>query len=145
MLFRSVCRDASVLAQLGTPDMRVPIAYGLSFPERIESGAARLDFTALSALTFQPPDARRFPGLQLAWDTLAAAPGTTAVLNASNEEAVAAFLDRRIRFTDIHALNAGTVEALAPRIGPVASLEDLLALDERARREARRRIEERST
>jgi len=76
-----VCRDGSVLAQLGTPDMRVPIAFGLSFPERIESGAARLDFDALAALTFEAPDRRRFPGLQLAWDTLQAAPGATAVLN----------------------------------------------------------------
>ena len=65
-----VCRDASVLAQLGTPDMRVPIAYGLSFPERIESGASRLDFTSLAALSFEQADARRFPGLHLAWDAL---------------------------------------------------------------------------
>jgi 1-deoxy-D-xylulose-5-phosphate reductoisomerase len=132
-----VCRDASVLAQLGTPDMRVPIAYGLSWPERIESGASRLDFLALSALTFEPLDVHRFPGLQLAWDALRAPAGSTAVLNAANEEAVAAFLDRRISFTAIHQVNAGTVEALAPRLGPVSSIDDLLALDDRARRTAR--------
>jgi 1-deoxy-D-xylulose-5-phosphate reductoisomerase len=132
-----VCRDGSVLAQLGTPDMRVPIAYGLSFPERIESGASRLDFLALSALTFESPDTRRWPGLQLAWEALRAPPGSTAVLNAANEEAVAAFLDRRLTFTGIHAVNARTIEALAPRLGPVASIDDLVALDERARRVAR--------
>ena len=71
-----VCRDASVLAQLGTPDMRVPIAYGLSFPERIESGAAPLDFLALQALTFEPADRARFPGLFLAYDALAAPEGS---------------------------------------------------------------------
>ena len=132
-----VCRDASVLAQLGTPDMKVPIAYGLSFPERIESGAARLNFLEQSALSFEPVDQQLFPGLQLAWDALRAPAGSTAVLNAANEEAVAAFLDRRIRFTDIHRVNAGTVEALAPRLGPVANIGDLLALDERARASAR--------
>jgi len=136
-----VCRDGSVLAQLGTPDMRVPITFGLSFPERIESGAPRLDFMALSALTFEAPDARRFPGLQLAWDALRAPPGSTAVLNAANEEAVAAFLERRIAFTAIHEVNARTIDALAPRLGPVATIDDLLALDERARRIARDTIE----
>jgi 1-deoxy-D-xylulose-5-phosphate reductoisomerase len=137
-----VCRDGSVLAQLGTPDMRVPIAYGLSFPERIESGAPRLDFAALSALTFEAPDARRFPGLQLAWDALRAPAGSTAVLNAANEVAVAAFLERRIAFTAIHSVNAHTVETLAGRLGPVSDVDALLALDARARAEAERRIQE---
>ncbi|ODV10768.1 MAG: 1-deoxy-D-xylulose-5-phosphate reductoisomerase [Rubrivivax sp. SCN 70-15] len=137
-----VCRDGSVLAQLGTPDMRVPIAYGLSFPERIESGAPRLDFAALSALTFEAPDARRFPGLQLAWDALRAPAGSTAVLNAANEVAVAAFLERRIAFTAIHSVNAHTVETLAGRLGPVSDVDALLALDARARAEAERRIRE---
>jgi 1-deoxy-D-xylulose-5-phosphate reductoisomerase len=75
-----VCRDHSVL-QMGTPDMRVPIAYGLAWPRRVESGASMLDFTALAALTFEAVDTRRFPGLQLAWDTLEAPAGTTAVLS----------------------------------------------------------------
>ena len=131
-----VCRDGSVLAQLGTPDMKVPIAYGLAFPERIESGAPRLDFLNLQALSFEPPDPLRFPGLQLAWDALAAPAGSTAVLNAANEVAVAAFLDGTIAFTAIHTVNARTVEFLAPRLGAVTRLEDLLELDRRARAQA---------
>jgi 1-deoxy-D-xylulose-5-phosphate reductoisomerase len=92
-----VCRDQSVLAQLGTPDMRVPIAYGLSFPERIASGASALDFLSLKSLTFEAPERARFPGLFLAWEALEGPHGSTAVLNAANEEAVAAFLARRLR------------------------------------------------
>ena len=137
-----VCRDASVLAQLGTPDMRVPIAYGLSFPERVESGAASLDFLSLQALTFEPADRRRFPGLFLAYDALAAPAGSPAVLNAANEEAVAAFLAGTIRFPQIHSVNARTVEALAGGIGHIASLDDLMALDERARAVAQGVIKE---
>ncbi len=132
-----VCRDASVLAQLGTPDMRVPISYGLSFPERIESGAPRLDFLQLSALTFESPDPRRFPGLQLAWDLLAAPVGGTAVLNAANEVAVEAFLDRRIGFTTIHEVNARTVDTAAARLAGMSTLEDLIELDRHAREVAR--------
>jgi 1-deoxy-D-xylulose-5-phosphate reductoisomerase len=128
-----VCRDGSVLAQLGTPDMKVPIAYGLSFPERIESGAPRLDFTQQPALSFEPADPRRFPGLQLAWETLRGPAGSTAVLNAANEVAVAAFLAGTIAFTAIHKVNAHTLERLEPRLNPDHGLDDLLALDARAR------------
>ncbi len=128
-----VCRDGSVLAQLGTPDMKVPIAYGLAFPERIEAGAARLDFTQLKALTFEAPDARRFPGLFLAWDALRAPMGTTAILNAANEEAVSAFLAGTIGFTAIHSTNARTLDHLQPNLGSNPRLEDLLELDARAR------------
>lgn len=128
-------RDASVVAQLGTPDMRVPIAYGLSWPERMSSGAQALDFHALSAMTFEALDdhghAERFPGLRLAWEALAAPSGTTAVLNAANEIAVAAFLERRIRFDQIHALNLATLNAFLP--AAPRSLEDLLAIDAQAR------------
>ncbi len=131
-----VCRDASVLAQLGTPDMRVPIAYGLSFPERIASGASELDFMKLQGLSFEPVDERLFPGLGLAWAALAAAPGTTAVLNAANEVAVQAFLQGTIRFTDIHTVNVRTVERLEPRLGSTPTLDDLLELDARARADA---------
>ena len=127
-------RDASVVAQLGTPDMRGPIAYGLSWPERIESGAAAIDFTALSAMTFEKPDPLLFPGLQLAWEVLRAPSGTTAVLNAANEVAVAAFLDRRIRFDQIHGVNLATLAAIA--ISKPESLADLLALDALARASA---------
>jgi len=131
-----VCRDNSVLAQLGTPDMRVPIAYGLSFPERIESGASRLDFNALGGLTFEPPDHARYPGLALAWDALRAPEGSTAVLNAANETAVAAFLAGTIRFDQIHSVNARTVDTLVPEPGSTASLAALLDLDAHARARA---------
>ena len=135
-----VCRDASVLAQLGTPDMRVPIAYGLSFPHRIESGATRLDFTRLKALTFEEPDLMRFPGLGLAYDALRGPEGCSAVLNAANEEAVQAFLDRRIAFTAIHEVNVGTVQGLAGSWSPPSGLGDLLELDARARATAQAEI-----
>ncbi len=127
--------DASIIAQLGTPDMRVPIACGLAWPERIESGAARLDFAALAGLTFEEADAARFPGLHLSWQALRSAPGTTAVLNAANEVAVEAFLGRRIRFDQIHQLNLATLEAVAP--SKPDSLETLLALDAQVRSAAR--------
>jgi 1-deoxy-D-xylulose-5-phosphate reductoisomerase len=132
-------RDHSVVAQLGTPDMRVPIACGLAWPDRIASGAEPLDFTSLADMTFESLDshghAERFPGLRLAWDALRAPAGTTAVLNAANEEAVAAFLERRIRFDQIHAVNLATLERVVP--SKPEALADLLALDARARQAAR--------
>lgn len=131
-----VCRDASVLAQLGTPDMRVPIAFGLSWPHRIESGASRLDFSALGSLTFEPPNPRRFPGLQLAYEVLAGPDGSSVVLNASNEMAVEAFLAGRVGFRDIHSINVNTIERLSRRQLSVASLDELLHLDALARHEA---------
>ena len=131
-----VCRDRSVLAQLGTPDMRVPIAYGLAWPERIESGAELLDFTKLNALTFREPDAARYPGLQLAWETLRAAPGSTCVLNAANEVAVDAFLNRRIRFDQIHRVNVQTLSDCVVPDGTAGSVDGLLSLDQQARRVA---------
>jgi 1-deoxy-D-xylulose-5-phosphate reductoisomerase len=124
-------QDSSVIAQLGTPDMRVPIACGLAWPERIESGAGKLDFASLAALTFEAADEARFPGLHLAWHALRAAPGTTAVLNAANEVAVEAFLERRLRFDRIHAVNLETLERVRP--SKLSSLADLLALDASAR------------
>jgi 1-deoxy-D-xylulose-5-phosphate reductoisomerase len=133
-----VCRDHSVLAQLGTPDMRVPIAVGLAWPERIDSGTEPLDWRTLGALTFEPADARLYPSLSLAWNALRARPGSSAVLNAANEEAVAAFLAGTIRFDAIHTVNCRTVETLVPDTGAAGSLEALLALDAEARRCARR-------
>jgi len=124
-------RDTSVVAQLGTPDMRVPIAYGLAWPDRITSGAQALDFTTLATMTFEVPDDERFPGLPLAWEVLNAPVGSTAVLNAANEVAVAAFLDRRIRFDHIHHVNHATLDAVA--VSDVNDIEGLLALDARAR------------
>ena len=130
--------DGSVVAQLGTPDMKVPIAYGMSWPERIESGAARLDFRAMGDFSFESFDApehqRRYPGLKLAFEALQARSGTTAVLNAANEVAVEAFLQRQIRFDQIHRVNRETLDRAvfdSPR-----SLSDLLALDAQARRAA---------
>ena len=127
-------KDSSVLAQLGTPDMRVPIACGLAWPERIASGTPVLDFARLAALTFEVADAQRFPGLHLSWQALRAPEGTTTVLNAANEVAVAAFLDRRLSFDRIHAVNLQTLESVQP--GAVSTLEDLMALDARARERA---------
>ncbi len=132
-------KDTSVLAQLGTPDMRVPIAYGLSWPERMDSGAQPLDFSALASLTFLEPDRVRYPGLFLSWDALRAPEGTTAVLNAANEIAVAAFLDRRLRFDQIHAVNHATLTALQP--SKPANLADLMAIDAEARSMAEAEIQ----
>jgi len=131
-------RDTSVVAQLGTPDMRVPIAYGLGWPARIDSGAQALDFRTLSAMTFESIDslehAQRFPGLWLSWQALRAIPGTTAVLNAANEVGVDAFLNGRIRFDQIHQLNLETLSVFSP---PAPNrLEDVLFIDQQARRTA---------
>lgn len=134
-----VCRDHSVLAQMGTPDMRVPIAYALSYPARVTSGAAQLNLLQVPALSFEAPDPRRFPALRLAWQALRGPDGSTAVLNAANEVAVAAFLDGRLRFTDIAALVARVLEDVVPSAADVASVSDLLALDARARAVAAQR------
>jgi 1-deoxy-D-xylulose-5-phosphate reductoisomerase len=135
-------RDHSVVAQLGTPDMRVPIAYGLSWPERIESGASALDFHALAAMTFEamdePEHLLRFPGLKLAWETLQGAPGSCAILNAANEVAVEAFLNKQIRFDQIHAVNRATLDSVV--CAEPAHLDDLFGLDALSRAEAKRMI-----
>lgn len=132
-------RDHSVVAQLGTPDMRVPIAYGLSWPERMESGAGALDFHALAAMTFESMDdhghPERFPGLKLAWETLKGVPGSCAVLNAANEIAVEAFLSRQIRFDQIHHVNEAVLNAVVS--ARPECLDDLLGLDRRSRDAAR--------
>ena len=128
-------RDTSVVAQLGTPDMRVPIAYGLSWPERMSSGAQALDFHALSAMTFEALDdhghPERFAGIHLAWDALRGPRGTTVVLNAANEIAVAAFLDRRIRFDQIHHVNQACLAQVSPAMP--SDLGHLIALDDEVR------------
>ncbi len=124
--------DGSVLAQLGTPDMRTPIACALAWPQRIASGAPKLDFTQLGALQFEPADLQRFPCLRLARQALEAGGTTTAVLNAANEVAVAAFLQERIGFADI----ADCVEAALDRIlAPnCKTIDDVLAVDQATRR-----------
>jgi 1-deoxy-D-xylulose-5-phosphate reductoisomerase len=124
-------RDTSVVAQMGTPDMRVPIAYGLAWPERITSGAKALDFKALATMSFDAPDPRRFPGLQLAWEVLDGPVGSTAVLNAANEVAVAAFLDGQIRFDQIHSVNREALDSV--QVTAVSGIEDLLAIDGQTR------------
>jgi 1-deoxy-D-xylulose-5-phosphate reductoisomerase len=126
--------DGSVVAQLGTPDMRTPIAYGLSWPERVESGAARINFAELRDLSFEAPNPERFPGLPLAWEVLSGPAGSPCVLNAANEVAVAAFLAGRIGFTQIHAVNRATLDAVLPP--SIHELQDLLDLDLRARAHA---------
>ena len=129
--------DGSVLAQLGTPDMRIPIANCLGLPQRIASGAAALDFSRLAALTFQPPDFQRFPCLKLAYDALAIGGGAPCVLNAANEIAVAAFLRGQILFTDIARVVEHSL-AQHSRSGSLKTqtLADLLALDNEVRHTA---------
>jgi 1-deoxy-D-xylulose-5-phosphate reductoisomerase len=131
-----VCRDQSVIAQLGTADMRVPIACGLAWPERIASGTEPLDWRKVAALTFEHADPAVYPALGLAYEALRGPPGTSAVLNAANEEAVAAFLSGTIGFDRIHKINARTMAAVIPEAGAADSLEALLALDAEARRHA---------
>ncbi len=127
-------RDGSVLAQLGNPDMRTPIAYCLGLPERIDSGVSELDFGALSALTFQKPDFDRFPCLKLAYQAMNAGGAAPCVLNAANEVAVAAFLDKRIKFTDIAQVVA---HCLAQDFSDGRhDIESLLAQDAQTRRQA---------
>jgi len=128
-------QDGSVLAQLGLPDMRVPIAVALAHPERLPLDLPRLDLTALARLDFEAPDRKRFPCLQLAFDALAADEAAPAVLNAANEVAVEAFLAGRIRFPAIAAINHAVLEAHIER-GPAAelqNLDDVLAADAWAR------------
>ena len=127
-------RDGSVLAQLGNPDMRTPIAYCLGLPERIDSGVGELDFGALSALTFQKPDFDRFPCLKLAYQAMNAGGAAPCVLNAANEVAVAAFLDKRIKFTDIAKVVA---HCLVQNFSDGHhDIEGLLAQDVQTRRQA---------
>jgi 1-deoxy-D-xylulose-5-phosphate reductoisomerase len=123
--------DGSVIAQMGTPDMRTPIAYALAWPERIASGAGRLDLATAGPLTFRAPDRERFPCLGFAYAALRLGRGASAVLNAANEVAVQAFLDGRLRFTDI----APTIEDILERYDPPAprDVDDLLEIDRQAR------------
>jgi 1-deoxy-D-xylulose-5-phosphate reductoisomerase len=123
--------DGSVLAQLGNPDMRTPIAHALAWPERIDSGVRALDLFEVARLDFEPPDATRFPCLRLAEDAARAGGTAPAILNAANEVAVSAFLDRRIGFTDIAPAIAHALDTLAPQRD--STLEAILAADAAAR------------
>ncbi len=132
-----VCyRDGSVLAQLGAPDMRIPIAHALAWPERMATASPRLDLAAIAKLEFFEPDLERFPALALARDALRAGGGAAAILSAANEVAVEAFLQRRIGFLDI----ANTVASVLDKMGapPAETLEEVMALDGTARRTAER-------
>jgi 1-deoxy-D-xylulose-5-phosphate reductoisomerase len=123
--------DGSVLAQMGQPDMRTPIAHTLAYPNRIESGVEPLDFTQLASFTFCAPDFARFPNLRLALEASKIGQGATTVLNAANEVTVAAFLDEQIPFTQIAKLNERVLEKLATT--RVQSLDEILSLDQEAR------------
>ncbi len=130
--------DGSVLAQLGVPDMRTPIAYTMAWPARMEAPADRLDFAKIGTLTFEEPDLERFPALALAREALRAGCGAPTVLNAANEIAVARFLERRLAFLDVARVVEATLEAYSKRraaCGP-ACLEDVHQLDLEARRDA---------
>jgi len=134
--------DGSMLAQLGTPDMRTPIGYCLAWPERMATPSARLDLAAVGRLDFEAPDFDRFPALGLACAALRAGGSAPAVLNAANEIAVAAFLGGRIGFLDIAAIVADTLDCL--EAAPVASLDEVIAIDGRARIEATRLLSHRT-
>ena len=124
--------DGSVLAQLGNPDMRTPIAYALAYPERIDAGVPALDLLTVARLDFEAPDLDRFPCLPLAYAALCAGGTAPAILNAANEVAVESFLDQRLPFLGIHRLIEATLAALP--VGPEGSLDDVLAADAEARR-----------
>ena len=130
--------DGSVLAQLGTPDMRTPLAYALAWPDRVESGAKRLDFSRLGSLTFEAPDREQFPCLGYAYAALRSGGAASAVLNAANEYAVEAFLQRRLPFTQI----APTIERVLDEFQPAmpASVEEVLEIDRQARDRAARAV-----
>lgn len=127
--------DRSVVAQLGAPDMRIPIAHCLGFPDRITGRAAKLDLAKIGQLTFEAPDFTRFPGLRLAYDALRTGNGATTVYNAANEVAVAAFIAQKIRFGAIARLVEDTLNSWvrAGNQAPLGSADDAIALDQQAR------------
>jgi 1-deoxy-D-xylulose-5-phosphate reductoisomerase len=135
-------RDGSVIAQLGCSDMRVPISYCLGHPERLASSVPRLDLAELATLTFAPPDMERFPALRIARACLRAGGAAPTILNAADEVAVAAFLDRRIGFLDIVAVIEEALSALD--LAAPADLDAVFAIDAAARRAALQAVAERT-
>ena len=135
-------QDGSLLAQMGQPDMRIPIAYALAWPERIESGAQRLDLTTLNQLNFAPIPSERYPALSLAYQALEAGGTASTILNAANEVAVQAFLSEKISFTHIASINAEVLQRI-PTMA-VSSIEGILQADSMARTEANRLIKVRA-
>ncbi|MBS3798659.1 1-deoxy-D-xylulose-5-phosphate reductoisomerase [Pseudoalteromonas sp. BDTF-M6] len=134
--------DGSVLAQMGQPDMRTPIAHALAYPQRIDAGVAPLDFSAMKDFSFHAPDFNRYPNLRLAIEACKAGQSATTIINAANEEAVAAFLAGRIRFTDIYAVNADTLAAMSTQYDDC--LEGILRCDGDARCVAQQQIKSRA-
>jgi 1-deoxy-D-xylulose-5-phosphate reductoisomerase len=130
--------DGSVLAQMGHPDMRTPIAHALGWPGRIDSGVPDLDLSTIAPLEFRTPDPERFPCLWLAATAIKEGGTAPAILNAANEVAVAAFLDRRIRFTDIASVVKAVLDTMPSE--PVKGLEMLLETDARARTAAQQQV-----
>jgi 1-deoxy-D-xylulose-5-phosphate reductoisomerase len=130
--------DGSVIAQLSNPDMKVPIAHALGYPQRIDSGAQRLDLAALKSLSFEPPDEGRFPCLRLAYRALRAGGNAPAVLNAANEVAVDAFLAGRLPFTAIARVVEATLDAVLAEGGD--GLDAVLEADAQGRRAAAARV-----
>jgi 1-deoxy-D-xylulose-5-phosphate reductoisomerase len=130
--------DGSVIAQLSNPDMRVPIANALAYPERMESGAQSLDLASIGSLSFEKPDLERFPCLGLAYAALRAGGTVPAVLNAANEVAVEAFLAGRLGFTENAGVIADTLQEVPAR--PADSLPEVMEADGRARNEAQKRV-----
>lgn len=133
-------RDGSVIAQLGTPDMCTPISYSMAYPQRISSGVEPLDFAKLSSLTFVQPDYQRYPCLKLAIDACHQGQAATTILNAANEIAVAAFLEGKVRFTDIAKINLATLEKL--HLSEPVSIDEVLDIDNQARCEAAQLIKQ---
>jgi len=131
--------DGSVLAQMGAPDMRTPIAFALAWPQRMSAPTERLDLARIGELTFEPPDDERFPALRIAGEALEAGGSAPTVLNAANEIAVAAYLEKRIGFMAIPELIARTLDRSVQEIGPAApqTLDQVLAADQQARELAR--------
>jgi 1-deoxy-D-xylulose-5-phosphate reductoisomerase len=126
--------DGSVLAQMGEPDMRTPIAYTLAWPERMAAPVARLDLAAIGELTFEPPDTERFPALRVARQALKEGGSAPTILNAANEVAVASFLDGRTRFLEISIIVEKVLETV--QAGPAQSLDDVYQTDREARERA---------
>ena len=131
-------RDGSVMAQLGEPDMRTPIAHSMAWPDRVESGVKPLDFFALSELTFSQPDYQRYPCLKLAMDAFDNGQAATTALNAANEVSVEAFLMSQIRFTDIAAVNLAVLEAMSLR--EPQSVDEVMDVDNQAREVANQQV-----
>ena len=133
--------DGSLLAQLGSPDMRIPISYALAWPERMSSAAERLDLAQIARFDFEKPDEARFPALRLVRQALAHSGGAPAVLNAANEAAVEAFLAGHVRFTEIADLVEGALTETPP--GDLATIDQVIAIDRQARAGVKSRIKER--